>query len=152
VSLRARERRYNQCPGQGESGQAARDRIAPESRPGDDHAGAWDLVGRDRAPVANRRLDLPGLRDLFGATQVAIYNIAGSNGQTIAIGVPNVTFVNQGNAAKTLTLVPDAQQTVQLTNSGNPGTNIPIGGAITIDSTTANGVYSGTFNVTADYQ
>jgi hypothetical protein len=97
-------------------------------------------------------LTCPASVTCSGATQVAIYNIAGSNGQTIAIGVPNVTFVNQGNAAKTLTLVPDAQQTVQLTNSGNPGTNIPIGGAITIDSTTANGVYSGTFNVTADYQ
>jgi hypothetical protein len=41
---------------------------------------------------------------------------------------------------------------VQLTNSGNPGSNFPIGGAITIDSTTAGGVYVGTFDVTAEYQ
>jgi len=97
-------------------------------------------------------LTCPASVTCSGATQVAIYNIAGSNGQTIVISVPDVNLVNQGNAAKTLTLVPDAQQTVQLTNSGNPGTNVAIGGAITIDSTTADGVYSGTFNVTADYQ
>jgi hypothetical protein len=87
-----------------------------------------------------------------GATQVAIYTISGSNSQTIVISAPNVTMVNQANASKTLTLVPDAPATVQLGNSGNPGTNIPIGGAITINSTTADGVYVGTFNVTADYQ
>ncbi|HWI75701.1 MAG TPA: DUF4402 domain-containing protein [Sphingomicrobium sp.] len=87
-----------------------------------------------------------------GATQVAIYNIVGSNGQTVVISVPNVTLTNQSDPAKTLTLVPDAQPTVQLTNSGNPGTDLPIGGSITIDSTTADGIYTGTFNVTADYQ
>lgn len=87
-----------------------------------------------------------------GATQVAIYNVAGSQGQTVVISVPTVTMVNQANPAKTLTLVPDAQATVQLTNSGNPGTNVPIGGSITVDSTTADGTYVGTFDVTADYQ
>jgi hypothetical protein len=87
-----------------------------------------------------------------GATQVAVYNVSGSNGQTVVISVPNVTLVNQANPAKTLTLVPDAQASVQLTNSGNPGTNVPIGGSITLSSATADGVYAGTFNVTADYQ
>jgi len=97
-------------------------------------------------------LTCPAPLTCSGATQVAIYNIAGSNQQTIVVSVPNVTLVNQSNPSKTLTLVPDASATIQLTNSGNPGTNVPIGGAITVDSTTADGVYSGTFNVTADYQ
>lgn len=97
-------------------------------------------------------LTCPAPLTCSGATQVAIYNVAGSNGQTVAISVPNVTLVNQADSTKTLTLVPDAQATVQLTNSGNPGTNVPIGGSITVNSTTADGVYVGTFNVTADYQ
>lgn len=97
-------------------------------------------------------LTCPAPLTCSGATQVAIYNIAGSSKQTIVISVPNVTLVNQSNPSKTLTLVPDAPATIQLTNSGNPGTNVPIGGAITVDSTTADGVYAGTFNVTADYQ
>jgi hypothetical protein len=83
---------------------------------------------------------------------VAIYKVSGSQGQTVIISAPEVTMVNQTNPAKTLTLVPDAPASVQLTNSGNPGSNFPIGGAITIDSTTAGGVYAGTFNVTAEYQ
>lgn len=87
-----------------------------------------------------------------GVTSVAIYNVAGSNGQTVRINVPVVTLVNQFDATKKLTLTPDNQATVTLTNSGNPGTNVPIGGSITVDSTTAGGTYVGTFNVTADYQ
>jgi hypothetical protein len=87
-----------------------------------------------------------------GATSVAIYNVAGSNGQTVRINVPAVTLVNQLDSTKKLTLTPDNQATVTLTNSGNPGTNVPIGGSITVDSATAGGTYVGTFNVTADYQ
>lgn len=87
-----------------------------------------------------------------GATQVAIYNVSGSQGETVAINVPNVTLVNQSNAAATVTFVPDSPKTVVLTNSGNPGKNFSIGGSISVDSTTADGDYVGTFNVTADYQ
>jgi hypothetical protein len=87
-----------------------------------------------------------------GATAVAIYNVAGSNGQVVRMNVPNVTLFNQLDSTKTLILTPDNQATVTLTNSGNPGTNVPIGGSITLNSTTAGGTYVGTFNVTADYQ
>jgi hypothetical protein len=87
-----------------------------------------------------------------GATQVAIYNVAGTKTQTVAMTVPQVTLVNQSDSSKTLTLVPDNNPTVTLTNSGNPGTNVPIGGSVTVNSTTAGGTYVGTFNVTADYQ
>lgn len=87
-----------------------------------------------------------------GATQVAIYNFTGSQGETVAISVPNVTLTNQLNPTKTLTLVPDNAATIVLANSGNPGSNVSIGGSITLSSTTAGGTYTGTFNVTADYQ
>lgn len=87
-----------------------------------------------------------------GATQVAIYNFAGSQGETVMISVPTVTLVNQANPAKTLVMTPDNVASITLANSGNPGTNVPIGGSITISSTTAGGTYQGMFNVTADYQ
>ena len=87
-----------------------------------------------------------------GTTTTAIYNVAGSQGETVSISVPNVTMVNQTDASKSLTLVPDNPATIRLANSGNPGSNFNIGGSITVNSITADGDYVGTFNVTADYQ
>jgi len=87
-----------------------------------------------------------------GATQVASYNVSGTNNRVVLISAPNVTLVNQGDPTKTLTLVVDKLASVTLTNSGPPGTNFSLGGSITLSSTTAGGTYSGTFNVTVDYQ
>lgn len=116
------------------------------------------LLGRGTWSGATVRLSqagaltCPAPLTCSGSTQVAIYNVSGSKSQTIAVSVPKVTMINQADPSKTLTLVPDAPATVALTNSGKPGTNFSIGGAITVSSTTADGVYAGTFNVTADYQ
>lgn len=87
-----------------------------------------------------------------GVSQVAKYNVSGSNNQTVTIIAPNITLVNQSDPTKTLTLVVDSPGSVVLTNSGPPGTNFPIGGSITISSSTADGNYVGTFNVSVDYQ
>ena len=87
-----------------------------------------------------------------GATQVAQYNVAGTNNQTVIINAPNVTMVNQSDTSKTIVLVPDRPATVSLGNSSPRGTNFPIGGRITVDSSTAGGTYVGTFQVTAEYQ
>ena len=86
-----------------------------------------------------------------GARQVAIYNVTGSNSTPVRISAPNVTLVNQRDATKTLTLVVDSPGTVSLPNSGNKGTDFALGGRISLSSTTADGTYSGTFNVTVDY-
>jgi hypothetical protein len=112
--------------------------------------GSWSgaVVRLSRAGT----LTCPANVTCAGATKVAIYNVAGSQGQTVAMNVPPVTLVNQLDSTKTLKLTPDNVATVLLTNSGNPGTNVQIGGAITVDSTTSGGTYVGTFNVTADYQ
>jgi hypothetical protein len=87
-----------------------------------------------------------------GATQVAQYNVSGTNNQSVTIFTPNVTLVNQSDPTKTLTLIVDSPGSVILTNSGPPGTNVPLGGSITVSSTTADGTYSGTFNVSVEYQ
>ncbi len=86
-----------------------------------------------------------------GVTNVATYNVSGTNNQTVRITAPNVTLVNQSDPTKSLTLVVDSPGTILLTNSGQPGVNFSLGGSISLSSTTAGGVYSGTFNVTVDY-
>lgn len=86
-----------------------------------------------------------------GTTQVARYNVTGSNGAPVRVSAPNVTLVNQSDPTKTLTLVVDSPGTFTLPNSGNQGTPFSLGGSITVNSTTASGTYRGTFNVTVDY-
>jgi hypothetical protein len=112
--------------------------------------GIWSgaTVGISRAGVfscANANLTCTG------ATQVARYNVSGTNNQTVTITAPNVTLVNQSDSTQTLTLITDGPGSVLLTNSGPPGTNFSVGGSITLSSSTVGGTYSGTFNVTVDY-
>jgi hypothetical protein len=87
-----------------------------------------------------------------GATQVAAYNVTGTNNQTIRISAPDVILKNLADATKTLTLVVDNPGTVVLPSSGSKGVNFSLGGSITLSSSTASGTYQGTFAVTADYQ
>ncbi|MEP7130707.1 MAG: DUF4402 domain-containing protein [Sphingomicrobium sp.] len=86
-----------------------------------------------------------------GATQVASYNVSGTNNTNVTINAPNVTLVNQSDSTQTLTLVVDNPGSVTLTNSGPPGTDFSLGGSIALSSSTAGGVYVGTFNVTVNY-
>lgn len=87
-----------------------------------------------------------------GATQPAQFRVSGSNNMTVVVTAPNVTLVNQNNGSQTLTMKLDSPATVQITNSSPNGTVFSIGGSITLDSTTGDGTYSGTIQVTADYQ
>ncbi len=87
-----------------------------------------------------------------GATQVARYNVTGTNKQVVTISAPSVTLTNQANSSQTLTMAVDAPSSITLTSSGAPGLNFDIGGSITLSSATADGTYTGTMNVTVDYQ
>ena len=87
-----------------------------------------------------------------GTTQAARYSVTGTNKMIVQITAPNVTLTNQSDATKTLQLVPIKPATVTLPNSGNQGVDFAVGGTITLSSTTADGFYVGTMNVTVDYQ
>ena len=87
-----------------------------------------------------------------GAPQVALYKVTGTNRMVVRITAPNVTLVNQNDPTKTLNLTVDSPGQVTLTSSGEPGVTFPLGGSIALSSTTAEGNYTGTFNVTVDYQ
>ena len=97
-------------------------------------------------------LTCPASVTCTGATQVAIYKISGTNGETATINAPDVTLVNLSDPSKSLNMVVDKPGSVTFTNSGNAGINFQLGGAIVIDSTTPAGQYVGTFQVTAEYQ
>ncbi|HEX6661539.1 MAG TPA: DUF4402 domain-containing protein [Sphingomicrobium sp.] len=86
-----------------------------------------------------------------GATQTAQYKITGTNNQDVTINAPNVTLTNQNDGVSTLLMSVDNPGTVNLGNSGSSGLIFDLGGNITVNSTTPDGTYVGTFNVTVNY-
>lgn len=86
-----------------------------------------------------------------GATQTAQYRVTGTNNQTVTVSAPNVTMTNQTDGTSTLLLTVDGPGTVNLGNSGSVGLTFDLGGQIVVASTTPDGTYAGTFNVTVNY-
>lgn len=86
-----------------------------------------------------------------GTPAVAVYNVAGTNGQVVTINTSPVTLNHATLAGTSLTMAVNSPGTVTLTNSGAPGTDFNLGGSISLDSTTPDGVYTGTFDVTVNY-
>lgn len=111
--------------------------------------GAW--AGATLRLSRTGALTCPASLTCSGVTQTAIYNVSGSNQMTVRISAPDVKLINQSEPSKTLTMVVDSPASVPLTNSGNKGQDFPLGGSIRLDSTTTDGTYLGTFNVTVDY-
>lgn len=86
-----------------------------------------------------------------GTTQEAVYDATGTRDQTLTISVAStLDLVNQTQASPDLTLTVDAPATVALNSSG--AASFGIGGSIQVSDTTVDGVYTGTFAVSADYQ
>jgi hypothetical protein len=84
-----------------------------------------------------------------GSPQVAKYHLVGTNNATVTVSSPGFNLIGPG----TLAFTPNAPATVNLGGTGSTtGVDFSIGGSITLASTTPDGVYSGTFAVTADYQ
>lgn len=86
-----------------------------------------------------------------GATQTAQYKITGTNNQPVTINAPDVTLTNQNDGVSTLLMTVDNPGSVNLGNSGASGLTFDLGGQITVASTTPDGTYLGTFNVTVNY-
>lgn len=84
-----------------------------------------------------------------GAPQPAKYKLVGTNNATVTISSPGFNLTGPG----TLPFTPSAPATVNLGATGSTtGVTFSIGGSITLANTTPDGVYTGTFVVTADYQ
>jgi hypothetical protein len=84
-----------------------------------------------------------------GSPAPAKYHLVGTNNAVVTISSPGFNLTGPG----TLAFTPNAPATVALgANGASNGVDFGIGGSITLASSTADGVYSGTFAVTADYQ
>lgn len=86
-----------------------------------------------------------------GAVQVAKYKVTGTNNQRVYITAPNFNLTNANDGTTLPFTVDKGPGYVDLANSGNSGLEFGLGGSVTIASTTTDGVYTGTFNVTVDY-
>ena len=86
-----------------------------------------------------------------GTTRTARYTMTGTRDQKVDITVsPTIALVNQTQVTPDLTLTVDAPAVSTLDATGNAAFNV--GGSIQVSDTTADGVYTGSFDVTADYQ
>lgn len=84
-----------------------------------------------------------------GPARTAQYKVTGTNNQTVQVSAPNFNLGGPNGA--TLAFTVDGPGTVNLGNSGNAGLVFDLGGSIAVSSTTPEGTYSGTFNVTVNY-
>jgi len=85
-----------------------------------------------------------------GTPQAAKYQVLGTSNSTVTITCPGF---NLSNGAATLAFTPNSPATVNLGPAGPvQGVTFAIGGSITLSSTTPDGIYTGTFAVTANYQ
>jgi len=84
-----------------------------------------------------------------GATKQARFNVQGTNNTVVLISVTSAGLVNGIN---TIPFAADVLGSLTMTNSGAPGTDVDVGGTLTVDGSMPGGVYSGTLTITADYQ
>jgi hypothetical protein len=87
-----------------------------------------------------------------GTPKVAKYKITGVNNASVKVNVnPTLTLTHQTDSTQTLVLTVDAPASVPLGNSGQAGTEFSIGGSVNVNGSKADGLYSGTFDVTVEY-
>jgi hypothetical protein len=84
-----------------------------------------------------------------GTPSAAAYELVGTPGAVVSVSSPSFSLANGGNTLA-LTQLGPVGGTVTLDGDGI--TQFSIGGQITVAGATVEGVYSGTFAVTADYQ
>lgn len=115
-------------------------------------AGAWTDAVISVAQDGTRTCTDTAKVTCSGTTTAATYNVTGTNRQVVNITVaPTLTLTNQNDNTQTLVMTVNAPSSLTLPNAGNTGLDFSIGGSITVHSTTLDGVYQGTLDVTADY-
>jgi hypothetical protein len=86
-----------------------------------------------------------------GSPTAAKFHLAGNNNALVTVSSPAFSLTSGSN---TLAVTPSStSQSVNLGASGaTTGVDVSLGGAINVGSATPEGVYTGTWTVTADYQ
>lgn len=87
-----------------------------------------------------------------GTVSNAQYKVTGTNNQTVTVNASStIDLVHAVDATKKLVMSVDNPGSINLSSSGAAGYTFGLGGAITLDSTTLDGTYTGTFDVTVEY-
>jgi hypothetical protein len=85
-----------------------------------------------------------------GAPTAAKFHLVGTNNAAVTVNSPAFSLGGPGTLSVTPT---STTQTVNLGATGNTtGIDVSLGGSIVLASSTADGVYTGVWTVTADYQ
>ncbi|UNU44390.1 DUF4402 domain-containing protein [Sphingopyxis sp. YF1] len=84
-----------------------------------------------------------------GTTSAANFNIAGTNGAVVLVGGDSSVTLN-GSLGGTMTS--SLSYSVTSVTLGATGGSFQVGGTLSVGANQASGDYSGTFNVTANYQ
>lgn len=84
-----------------------------------------------------------------GTTAAAAFGIGGTTGQTVTISAPATVNLTSGAASMTATLLASA---ATRTLSGTAADQFSVGGSLAVGANQADGDYTGSFNVTVDYQ
>jgi Mat/Ecp fimbriae major subunit len=87
-----------------------------------------------------------------GTTTAANFNVQGTNNAVVLVGGDASVTLN-GSLGGTMSATLDYSATsVTLANSGPTGGSFQVGGTLSVGVNQASGDYTGTFNVTANYQ
>lgn len=86
-----------------------------------------------------------------GTTSQARYRVTGTNNQDVTINASSTIDLTEPVSGDVLTMSVDNPGTINLANSGAVGYTFGLGGSIAVDSSTTDGTYEGTFDVTVEY-
>jgi hypothetical protein len=87
-----------------------------------------------------------------GTPTSASYRVTGTQGQVVVISSAAPSFPLAGSNGGTLAFVPSFPTSLTLGSSGSAGNDFNVGGAVVINSSTADGVYSGQVDIQVAYQ
>ena len=84
-----------------------------------------------------------------GAPRQARFNVQGTNRQVVLLTYSNGALTN---GTDSIPFTANGPASITMVNSGAPGLDLDVGGALSIVPTLVGGTYSGTMTVTAEYQ
>lgn len=87
-----------------------------------------------------------------GSPTSAAYRITGTQGQVVVVSSAAPSFPLSGSNGGTLAFVPSFPSQLTLSNSGSSGNDFNVGGAVVINASTVDGVYSGEIDIQVAYQ
>lgn len=87
-----------------------------------------------------------------GTVSSANFDVSGSNNAVVTITGDNSVSLSNGTGGTMSASLTRSATTLTLANSGPVGGSFQVGGTLSLDANQADGAYTGTFNVTVDYQ